>query len=96
MNELARAEASLDWLPDDDFPGFQEWLFHRPEQVVADPSLTVEDKRALLAFWASDIHAVPDAPALRRLENGSTIEIDAILQALKSLDTACMPRTIAG
>ena len=31
-------------------------------EVVSDPRLTEAEKRALLAAWASDVHAVPDAP----------------------------------
>lgn len=58
-----------------------------PQAVVRDPSMTVAEKRALLASWASDAHAVPDHPALRRLEDGRILRIDDILDALKQLDT---------
>jgi len=57
-----------------------------PDAVVADPRLDRAEKRKLLASWASDARAVPDAPELRRLENGAVIPIDDILRALKSLD----------
>src|SRR3954464_15822116 len=57
-----------------------------PTSVVLDPTMTVDEKRSLLASWASDARAVPDHPALRRLDNGGLVEIDDILGALKQLD----------
>jgi hypothetical protein len=48
--------------------------------------MTRQQKRAALAFWLSDSHAVQDAPALRRLENGATADVDDLLEALRSLD----------
>jgi hypothetical protein len=63
-----------------------ELTFSQPGEVVRDPSLTKAQKRAVLASWASDAHAVVDAPSLRRLDDGTTLEIDAILDALKQLD----------
>ena len=53
---------------------------------VLTADLPVERKRALLASWASDARAVTNAPALRRLDDGTAIEIDVILDALKRLD----------
>ena len=61
--------------------------FHTdPFEVVADPSMSVDAKRALLAGWASDARAVQDHPALRQLDSGAIVEIDAVLDALKRLD----------
>ncbi|MDB5507353.1 MAG: hypothetical protein JWR75_1991 [Devosia sp.] len=61
--------------------------FHTdPDDVLNDPDLTVADKRAVLANWASDIRAVRNRPALRRLDNGAVVDIDAILAAMKRLD----------
>lgn len=57
-----------------------------PREVLDHQGMSVQEKRALLAFWASDIHAVPDAPALRRIADGAVIGIDDILEALKGLD----------
>jgi hypothetical protein len=57
-----------------------------PKDVVADPTATVEEKRALLASWASDARAVRDAPALRQLDSGAIVFIDDVLSALKQLD----------
>jgi hypothetical protein len=58
----------------------------KTEQVLRNPLMSVADKRALLASWASDVNAVPDAPALRRLADGTVLEIDDILIALRTLD----------
>jgi hypothetical protein len=61
-------------------------ILGHPDDVVRHPQLTVAEKREVLARWASDAHAVEDAPALRQLDDGSVVAVDAILQALKSLD----------
>ena len=58
----------------------------KPAQVLRNPALSTDEKRALLASWASDAHAVEDAPSLRRLEDGTVLHIDSILEALKALD----------
>jgi len=61
--------------------------FHNdPFEVVLDPAMSKDQKRALLASWASDARAVTNAPALRRLDNGAMVGIDDILTALKRLD----------
>ena len=48
--------------------------------------MSTDDKRALLASWASDARAVPNCPALRRLDDGNLVLIDDVLDALKMLD----------
>lgn len=65
-----------------------------PADVAEDPRLTVEEKRATLAAWASDVRAVPNAPGLRQLDNGAVVRIDDILQALASLDKVAEPAAI--
>jgi len=60
--------------------------FVHPEDVVAEASLTTAEKRAILASWASDAHAIADAPSLRRLASGATVRLDEILDALRALD----------
>jgi hypothetical protein len=40
--------------------------FAHPRDVVADADLTVNEKRAVLASWASDACAMEAAPALRQ------------------------------
>jgi hypothetical protein len=57
-----------------------------PQAILAASWFTPEEKRAVLASWASDIHAVRNKPALRELEDGTILEVDAILDALKALD----------
>lgn len=62
--------------------------FNHPRDVLADLSLTTEEKRALLASWASDAAAVPCRPDLRApTELRSPVTIDAILDALCRLDS---------
>lgn len=39
--------------------------FERPSEVLHDPDLTLNEKRAILASWASDACAVEAAPDLR-------------------------------
>lgn len=64
-----------------------ERAFAHPRDVVADPDLTLNEKRAILASWASDASAVDAAPALR-CGPGCTrpVPIDDILDALRALD----------
>ncbi len=70
-----------------------EPLHGRLEAVIRHPRMTPAEKREVLARWASDAHAVEDAPALRRLGDGSVVALDDILQALKALDAeeGCAP-----
>jgi hypothetical protein len=67
-----------------------------PDDIVDDPRLTVQEKRAVLASWASDANAVPHLPALRQLPDGSIIKVDAIMRALKVLDGLTDPRPVSG
>jgi hypothetical protein len=61
--------------------------FSHPSDVVNDPDLTLNEKRAILASWASDACAVGSTPALRRVPNGSrTVGFDEIMDALRALD----------
>ena len=63
--------------------------FEHPAQVVSDPDLTLNEKRAILASWASDACAVEAAPALRCAPGGRRpVSVDDILDALRSLDRA--------
>ena len=63
--------------------------FEHPDEVVSDPDLTLNEKRAVLASWASDACAVEAAPALRRAPGGRRpVSVDDILEALRSLDRA--------
>jgi hypothetical protein len=61
-------------------------VFEHPKDVVAHPSLTLAEKRAILASWASDASAIACCPALRAPEGLAPVSIDAILEALCELD----------
>jgi hypothetical protein len=61
--------------------------FDHPRDVVADPDLTLNEKRAILASWASDACAVEAAPALRCAPGAArAVPVDDILEALRALD----------
>src|ERR1700748_1769897 len=60
--------------------------FGHPSEVVSDPDLTLNEKRAILASWASDACAIEAAPELRANPHGSTVRFNDIMDALKQLD----------
>jgi hypothetical protein len=60
--------------------------FARPSDVVNDPDLTLNEKRAILASWASDARAAEPNPLLRRSDAGMTASWDEIMAALRELD----------
>ena len=50
-------------------------------------TLSVDDKRAILAAWASDFYAVDSKPALRQVPGTpEPVSIDEIHSALDELD----------
>ena len=57
-----------------------------PEDVLRDRSLSLAEKRALLASWLSDIRAVEHMPSYRQLDNGALVRLDDIYDALRKLD----------
>src|ERR1041385_5954543 len=59
--------------------------FRTPMEVVSDPDMTILEKRAILASWASDACAVEAAPDLRRRPSAPVIRFDDIMDALKPL-----------
>jgi hypothetical protein len=59
--------------------------FASPIAVVHDPDLTLNEKRAILASWASDACAVEAAPELRRPSGGS-VRFEDVMDALRILD----------
>ncbi|ESY85268.1 hypothetical protein X739_16815 [Mesorhizobium sp. LNHC220B00] len=63
-----------------------EFAALRTPEDVLNENMAIGEKRALLAFWASDAHAVPDKPTLRQLDNGATAQVSEILRALHTLD----------
>jgi hypothetical protein len=60
--------------------------FNHPSEVVNDPDLTLNEKRAILASWASDACAIEAAPDLRSKPGGPTVRFDDIIDALRTLD----------
>jgi hypothetical protein len=61
--------------------------FAHPSEVVSDPDLTLNEKRAILASWASDACAVDSAPALRHAGPGKPpVGFDDVMEALRILD----------
>lgn len=65
----------------------QGMQLRRPIDVVRAPSLSVDDKRTILAAWASDYYAVDSQPALRRVPGTpEPVSIDEVQSALKELD----------
>ena len=66
--------------------------FDHPRDVVAHPSLTLSEKRAILASWASDASAIASCPALRAPAGlKAPVTIDEILDALCELDGGPRP-----
>ena len=60
--------------------------FAHPMDVVRDEDLTLNEKRAILASWASDACAIEAAPDLRVNISRSVVRWDDIMDALRTLD----------
>jgi len=61
--------------------------FRYPHQVVSDPHLDIDAKRAILAAWASDENAVESMPTLRRLPGTPVpVTFSSIMDARIQLD----------
>jgi hypothetical protein len=79
-------------LPNDDSHRLDDLLipslaFADPWEVADDPDLTLAEKRAILASWASDAQVAQERPALRQIPpTGRIVPVDEILAALRSLD----------
>ena len=59
-----------------------------PRMLLSDAALSEIEKRNILASWASDRRAVVNNPSLRQLDDGTIVNLDDILNALKALDRA--------
>jgi|HubBroStandDraft_6_1064221.scaffolds.fasta_scaffold320884_2 hypothetical protein len=61
--------------------------FSFPHELIDDPSLSMREKRAILAEWASDACAIESFPTLRLLP-GTTLPVtlSSIMDALVRLD----------
>jgi acyl-CoA synthetase (NDP forming) len=63
--------------------------FDRPQDVLADATLDLGEKRAILSSWASDACAVESMPALRKPPGvKAPITFEEIMDALQALDGA--------
>src|SRR5512146_1829602 len=61
--------------------------FAHPMDVVRDPDLTLNEKRAILASWASDACAPEAAPHLLCAPGGKQpVLFDDVMEALRTLD----------
>jgi hypothetical protein len=68
-------------------PGPSSWSFRYPHEVARDSHISIDEKRAILAAWASDRHAVESFPALRRLPGTPfPVMLSSIIEALMQLD----------
>ena len=79
MTKKHRVESELDELL------HPAQAFGHPSEVVHDPDLTLNEKRAILASWASDACAIEAAPELR-MGPKTPVHFDDIMEALRSLD----------
>ncbi|MTV12657.1 MULTISPECIES: hypothetical protein [Bradyrhizobium] len=62
--------------------------YETPHDVVRDTRLSLSEKRAILASWASDASAVASNPALRAAKGlKSPVPVSDILEALRALDS---------
>jgi hypothetical protein len=62
-------------------------FYARPADVLADDLLSIDERRAILASWASDACAVESNPALRQPPEASApVTFDEIMDALVQLD----------
>ena len=61
-------------------------VYDHPRDVVADKTISIGEKRAILASWASDAASVASNPALRELPGSHRrVTIDEVLEALSAL-----------
>jgi hypothetical protein len=62
-------------------------IYDHPSDVLADPTISIGEKRAILASWASDAASVTSNPALRELPGSHRmVMIDEVVEALSALD----------
>jgi hypothetical protein len=87
---LATSESNFGWNTLD--AARARWLrpsvgFAHPRDVLKDPWLDTEEKRAVLASWASDASAVRDQPSLRwMLGTPEPTPLADIREAIAALD----------
>jgi hypothetical protein len=60
--------------------------FAHPADVVNDRDLTLSEKRAILASWASDACAVEAVPPPRQPPDAKPVHFDDVVDALRTLE----------
>lgn len=91
MNDRTRDDYDLDDLL------HPAQAFGHPSEVVNDPDLTLNEKRAILASWASDACALEAAPSLRCAPGGRRpVLFDEVMEALRALDRQANQRPEEG
>jgi len=60
--------------------------FLSPEEIVRDYNLSLDEKRRLLASWASDARSIKDHPTYRLIDSGQVVPLAEILKAIAALD----------
>src|SRR4051794_9620891 len=70
-------------------------VFRHPREELTYPGLSLAEKRAILASWASDARAVESCPALRCLPGckAEPVPLHEVLVALQALDGDRAPDT---
>ena len=70
-------------------------VYDHPRDVVADQTISIGEKRAILASWASDAVSVVSKPALREPPGPHRlVTVDEVLDTLSALD--CGPKDPPG
>jgi hypothetical protein len=83
---MKKHDRGYDLTQDFDYLAYPSQVFDQPEDVVNDPYLSLNEKRAILAAWASDACAIEAAPALRKTSSGRIVKFEEIMAALRLLD----------
>jgi len=60
--------------------------YRTPMEIVNDPDITVQEKRAVLCSWACDACAPEATSEPRQITSTEAVSFDDILDALKCLD----------
>ena len=66
--------------------------FEHPSDVVNDSDLTLNEKRTILASWASDACALEATPHLRAAPSKHPVPYDEVIEALRLLDAVSHDR----
>jgi hypothetical protein len=87
MEEAMRPTTAYDNVFDFDALLHPATRFSHPKDVVDHPRLTLAEKRAILASWASHAAAIASCPSLRQPAGlMEPVSIDDVLDALCALD----------